>query len=93
VISLLVTGKFGLAGTVASVEVLTKIALFHERACDHPLGKTNYSGAQPLPDSRKPAGEADFFGHVVASVNRFSELFGVPGAFGVYCHLYFPASP
>jgi uncharacterized membrane protein len=34
VISLLVTGKFGLAGTIASVEVLTKIALyyFHERA-------------------------------------------------------------
>lgn len=33
-ISLLVTGKFGLAGTIASVEVLTKIALyyFHERA-------------------------------------------------------------
>jgi uncharacterized membrane protein len=34
VISLLVTGKFGLAGTIASVEVITKIALyhFHERA-------------------------------------------------------------
>ena len=34
VIGLLVTGKFGLAGTIASVKVLTKIALyyFHERA-------------------------------------------------------------
>jgi hypothetical protein len=45
-------------------------------------------------DSRKPAGETNFFGHVwCPSVNRFSELFGVPGAFGVYCHSYFPASP
>jgi uncharacterized membrane protein len=34
VISLLVTGKLGLAGTIASVEVITKIVLyyFHERA-------------------------------------------------------------
>jgi uncharacterized membrane protein len=42
VISLLVTGKFGLAGTIASVEVLTKIALyyFHERAwAIIPLGR------------------------------------------------------
>jgi uncharacterized membrane protein len=33
VISLFVTGKFGLAGTIASVEVITKIALyyFHDR--------------------------------------------------------------
>ena len=33
VISLFVTGKFGLAGTIAGVEVVTKIALyyFHER--------------------------------------------------------------
>ena len=33
VISLIVTGKIGLAGTIASVEVITKIALyyFHER--------------------------------------------------------------
>lgn len=33
VISLFVTGKIGLAGTIASVEVVTKIALyyFHER--------------------------------------------------------------
>jgi uncharacterized membrane protein len=33
VISLIVTGKIGLAGTIASVEVVTKIALyyFHER--------------------------------------------------------------
>jgi uncharacterized membrane protein len=33
IISLLVTGKIGLAGTIATVEVITKIALyyFHER--------------------------------------------------------------
>jgi uncharacterized membrane protein len=33
VISLIVTGKIGLAGVIASVEVITKIALyyFHER--------------------------------------------------------------
>jgi uncharacterized membrane protein len=34
VISLFITGKFGLAGAIASVEVIMKIALyyFHERA-------------------------------------------------------------
>jgi hypothetical protein len=37
------------------------------RLGDHPFGKINYSGAWPLPDSRKPAGEADFFGHVCVS--------------------------
>lgn len=33
VISLFVTGKFGVAGTIATVEVITKIALYysHER--------------------------------------------------------------
>jgi uncharacterized membrane protein len=34
VISLFITGKFGLAGAIASVEVITKIILYylHERA-------------------------------------------------------------
>ena len=44
VISLIVTGRIGLAGTIASIEVLTKIVLyyFHERTWAMiPWGKRN----------------------------------------------------
>jgi uncharacterized membrane protein len=41
VISLLITGKIGLAGAIASVEVITKTALyyFHERVWAPSLGE------------------------------------------------------
>jgi hypothetical protein len=96
VISLLVTGKFGLGGydCLCGGPHEDRALLFSRaRLGNHPLGKMNYFGAWPISVSRKPTGEADFFVHVCASVNRFSELFGVPEAFGVDCHSYFPASP